>query len=150
MPASTIDRASDEAFEQAWDDFFAATRRARGRAARDRSSELSLAQYLLVAPLDGAKEMPCGEIALAAGVASPTATRMLDSLERDGIVSREHSTTDRRVVTIRLTDKGRRLVREKRRMISAKRREVSRTLSAEEREQAVVLLGRLAEAIELL
>jgi DNA-binding MarR family transcriptional regulator len=150
VPASTTAVTRTEAFERAWDDFFAATRRARGRAARDRSGGLSLAQYQLLAPVEAGGELPCGEIALAAGVASPTATRMLDSLARDGIVVREHSESDRRVVTVRLTPKGARLVREKGELVSAKRREIYLSLTNQEREQATVLLGRLAEAVEQL
>ncbi|HEX8647849.1 MAG TPA: MarR family transcriptional regulator [Thermoleophilaceae bacterium] len=149
--ASTASPAAAEAFEQAWDEFFAAARRARGRAARDSSGGLTLAQYHLVAPIAVAGgELPCGEAAVAAGVAGPTATRMLDSLEREEIVTREHSTADRRVVTVRLTAKGRRAVREKGRAISAKRREIYRSLSEDDRAQATVLLGRLAEAVEQL
>jgi DNA-binding MarR family transcriptional regulator len=150
MPASTATASRTEAFERAWDEFFAATRRARSRAAGDRSGGLSLPQYLLLAPIAEAGELPCGEIALAAGVASPTATRMLDALARDGIVTREHSSADRRVVTVRLTRKGTRLVRAKGELISAKRQEIYRSLSEEEREQATALLGRLAEAVEQL
>jgi DNA-binding MarR family transcriptional regulator len=150
MPAGTATSSRTEAFELAWDDFFAATRRARGRASRDRSGGLSLAQYLLLAPIEAAGELPCGEVALAAGVAAPTATRMLDALARDEIVTREHSTSDRRVVTVRLTPKGSRLVREKGELVSAKRRTIYRSLSPEEREQATALLGRLAEAVEQL
>ncbi|HEX8052016.1 MAG TPA: MarR family transcriptional regulator, partial [Thermoleophilaceae bacterium] len=138
--ASTATRA--EAFEHAWDDFFAASRRARGRAAQDRSGGLTPAQYHLVAPLDGAAPLACGELALAAGVAAPTASRMLDALVRDGIVTREGSTADRRVVSVALTAKGRRLVRDKAKLISSKRRAVYASLTEDEREQAIVLLGR--------
>ncbi len=38
-----------------------------------------------------------------------TVTGIIDRMEREGLVSRERSASDRRVVYIRLTDKGRRL-----------------------------------------
>lgn len=38
-----------------------------------------------------------------------TVTGIIDRMEREGLVQRERSTTDRRVVFIRLTDKGARL-----------------------------------------
>jgi MarR family transcriptional regulator, organic hydroperoxide resistance regulator len=38
-----------------------------------------------------------------------TVTGIIDRMEREGLVRRERSTTDRRVVFIRLSDKGRRL-----------------------------------------
>ena len=41
-----------------------------------------------------------------------TVTGIIDRMEREGLVRRERSTTDRRVVYIRLSDKGARLARE--------------------------------------
>ena len=39
-------------------------------------------------------------------------TRLIDRMERDGLVTRARSTVDRRVVHVRITRKGRRLVEE--------------------------------------
>ena len=41
-----------------------------------------------------------------------TVTGIIDRMEREGLVRRERSTTDRRVVYIRLSDKGSKLARE--------------------------------------
>lgn len=41
-----------------------------------------------------------------------TVTGIIDRMEREGLVRRERSTTDRRVVHIRLSDKGARLAKE--------------------------------------
>lgn len=41
-----------------------------------------------------------------------TVTGIIDRMEREGLVRRERSTTDRRVVFIRLTDKGEKLARQ--------------------------------------
>ena len=41
-----------------------------------------------------------------------TVTGIIDRMEREGLVRRERSTSDRRVVYIRLTDKGARLARQ--------------------------------------
>jgi DNA-binding MarR family transcriptional regulator len=133
-----------EAFERAWQDFFAATRRARGRAAQD-GDDLSLSrQHLLTALADG-PGLPVGELALSAGVSAPTATRMLDGLERDGIVVREPSSDDRRKVNVNLTDEGRRLLLRTQRRRAARRKAIYDSLSAAEREQAVHLLQRFAD-----
>jgi DNA-binding MarR family transcriptional regulator len=142
------DAREREAFEHAWNEFFAAVRRARGRAARDPRLGLSLAQYQVIAPLEEAGELPVGEVACAGGIAAPTATRMLAALARDGVVERRGSSVDRRVVTVRLTDKGRRLVRAKGKVVAEKRRRAYEQLSPRERRDAVALLGRLAEVIE--
>jgi DNA-binding MarR family transcriptional regulator len=40
----------------------------------------------------------------------PDATRLLDRMEESGLVTRERSTTDRRLVTTRITKKGRQIV----------------------------------------
>lgn len=40
------------------------------------------------------------------GIEQPTAVRTLDRMERDGLIRREQSPTDRRALFIKLTDKG--------------------------------------------
>ena len=137
-----------EGFEQAWDHFFTAVRRARGRAARESGTGLSLAQFQLLAAFGEKDEWPVGELAEAGGVAPPTATRMLDGLERDGIVERTHSTEDRRRVTVRLTPRGRRVLKQKREQVAAKRKQLFKSLTPAERRDAERLLGRLADLIE--
>jgi DNA-binding MarR family transcriptional regulator len=142
-------------FTSALDEFFSAVRRSRARAAREAGAgELTLSQYQLLAALaDEAgnprePELPVGELAEAAGCAAPTATRMLGGLERDGIVERRPSSSDRRVVTVRLTRRGRRLVDEKERVVQAKRRALYASLGDSERAQVERLLRRLAGVIE--
>lgn len=88
------------------------------------------------------------ELAAAAGVSPPTATRMLDGLARQGLVERRASAEDRRCVFVVLTDKGRRAVEAARRDVEAMRRRIGRMLTDEERAQATRLLLRLAHAME--
>ena len=115
--------AEDEAelafrgFSRALDRFSQAVRSARGRISSQEGLELTLSQYHLLEALEGTAALPVGRVAEAAGVAPPTATRMLDSLERAGTVRRAHSSDDRRVVMVALTDEGRRLVCKKRRAV---------------------------------
>ena len=55
------------------------------------------------------------EVAERCYVTPATVTGVVDTLERDGLVERERSTSDRRVVTVRLTAEGRtRLAKAKR------------------------------------
>ena len=63
-----------------------------------------------------------------AGVAPPTATRMLDCLARDGFVERRHSETDRRSVLVRLTAEGEQAVDKAHDVIEAWRRQVFESL----------------------
>jgi MarR family transcriptional regulator, organic hydroperoxide resistance regulator len=136
-------------FVRALEEFFAAVRRSRARAAREAGAgELTVSQYTLLAGLRGRPERPVGELAEDAGVSSPTATRMLDGLERAGVVERRPSSSDRRVVTVRLSAKGRRLLRRKEEVVADKRRALYDSLSPAERTQAERLLRRLADVIE--
>jgi MarR family transcriptional regulator, organic hydroperoxide resistance regulator len=136
-------------FGAALDHFFSALRRSRARAAREAGTgELTVPQYLLLGALTECPERPVGELAECAGVAAPTATRMIAGLERAGVVERRHSTTDRRVVTVRLTANGRRLLERKQQMLSDTRRALYASLTAAERRQVEALLVRLADVIE--
>jgi DNA-binding MarR family transcriptional regulator len=131
-----------------WSRFLGSLRRARARISDDPAARLSLPQYLLVAPLLDAPTQSVGELAAHAGVASPTATRMLDGLERDGLVRRETAPHDRRSVALRLTAAGRRLVAAERARFQAKGEELFDALEPAEREQAGRLLGRLADLMD--
>lgn len=139
--------SSQDDFEQAWGEFFASVRRMKGRLATA-EGELSFSQQHLLVALDDCPSLPVGELALAAGVSPPTATRMLDGLERDGVVTRESSPDDRRKVVVRLTKEGRRIVRRKRRTTEKRRRAVYDSLSDDEREHATHLLHRFAELLD--
>jgi DNA-binding MarR family transcriptional regulator len=139
--------AADQ-FSAAWETFFRTTRRLRSRVGKQTIEGLSLPQYHLLEALRDADELTVGELAEAAGVAAPTATRMLDCLERDGYVTRRHSESDRRAVLIALTPSGRIAVQAAGEQVGAFRRRVFESLDPEEREQAARLLDRLSEVLE--
>jgi DNA-binding MarR family transcriptional regulator len=139
--------AADQ-FTAAWETFFRTTRRLRSRAGKQPLEGLSLPQYHLLEALRDADELTVGVLAEAAGVAPPTATRMLDCLARDGYVARRHSETDRRSVLVSLTPSGRIAVEAAHQQVSAWRRRVLESLEPEEREQAAALLMRLSQAME--
>src|SRR5688572_3852135 len=65
-----------------------------------RQAGLSLSQYNILRILRGAggEGLPCGEISERMVRRDPDLTRLLDRLEKSGLVSRARSTTDRRVV----------------------------------------------------
>ena len=132
----------------AWETFFRTTRRLRARAGKQPLEGLSLPQYHLLEALREADELTVGVLAEAAGVAAPTATRMLDGLERDGHVVRRHSAEDRRSVLVSLTSSGRVSVEAAHERVSAWRRRVFESLEPEEREQAAALLARLSRVLE--
>ncbi|MBK0869489.1 MULTISPECIES: MarR family winged helix-turn-helix transcriptional regulator [unclassified Saccharopolyspora] len=131
---------------RATDALFLAMRRAR--AANAGAGGLSLAQLALVLPLAGEGELPVGDLAVAAGVALPTATRMLKQLEGKGFVTRRRSPDDERRVLIGLTPEGAaeldRLRTRQRRAQAAGYAE----FSPDERWQLARQLNRLAEVID--
>ena len=142
MPVATDQLAT------AWERFFRTTRRLRSRAHRQPIEGLSLPQYHLLEALRDDDELTVGVLAEAAGVQPPTATRMLDCLERDGYVVRRHSEEDRRAVLVSLTPSGRVALQAAHQQVSAWRRRVFESLEPGEREQAAALLTRLNAALE--
>ena len=148
MPLSdTADTTELAVFAAAVDDFMRAARRARGRLAR--AGELSLSQFHLLEPLRTADApLGVGELAAAAEVSAPTATRMLATLERDGLIERRGCPHDRRVVHVALTAEGRRRLESKRDSIATRRAAVFASLTPAERREAARLLERLAAATE--
>jgi DNA-binding MarR family transcriptional regulator len=139
---------ANDQFTAAWESFFRTTRRLRSRAGRFPVGGLSLPQYHLLEALRGSAELTVGELAESAGIAPPTATRMLDCLARDGFVTRKHSETDRRAVLVTLTPAGSDAIEAAYEHVEAFRRRVFEALEPEEREQAAVLLARLSQVFE--
>jgi DNA-binding MarR family transcriptional regulator len=77
-----------------------------------READLSLSQYNVLRILRGAGKdgLPCGEISARMVRRDPDLTRLLDRLEKRGVVARARSTADRRVVTATITDQGLKLL----------------------------------------
>src|SRR6266511_2948932 len=146
MPGATGQATDLERFTAAWDAFSNALLRARSRAWQQQTP-LTPAQYYLLRALSHEPGLGVDEMAAAAGCTSPTATRMLDGLERDGIVVREPSTADRRRTIVSLTTKGKRLLAQQRRQNHEKKQRLYDQLSPGERRQTEDLLHRLAEVI---
>jgi DNA-binding MarR family transcriptional regulator len=136
------------AFDDALVAFFRAARRARGRAARrPPESGLSLAQFHVLEPLrDGPQ--PMYRVAEDAGIAPPTATRMLDGLVERGYVDRALDPADRRVVLVSLTESGRRAVRRKAKEFEQLRAGIAAAFDEDEQRIVTDLLHRLVQVLE--
>ena len=137
----------EEDFSLAWEHLFRAVRRLRTRVGSLGASDLTLAQYQLLAPLWEGPQ-PTGVLAAAAGVAAPTATRSFDALERAGVIERSPSPSDRRTVLVELTPQGRGEVRSARQAVRAHRRRIAEQLTEGDRAEAARLLHLLADAVE--
>lgn len=130
-------------FAQASDDLFAAIRTARGRIAE--GAGLTLSQTRLLEPLSESGALSVGGLATRAGVSSPTATRMLKALERDGMVVRSRAVGNERVVEVSLTERGRRSLREQSARLRERQRRVYDALDPEDRSRATPLVRILTE-----
>jgi DNA-binding MarR family transcriptional regulator len=73
--------------------------------------DLSATQYNVLRILRGAPEgLPCGEIANRMITRDPDVTRLLDRMEKRGLISRCRETKDRRMVLTRITPEGLRIL----------------------------------------
>jgi DNA-binding MarR family transcriptional regulator len=77
------------------------------------------------------------------GIAARTATSIVDSLERDGLVERVRHPHDRRAFLLRLTPEGAHCHREAEEVDRLALAEATAALNAEEREQLRELLARI-------
>ena len=76
-----------------------------------KAEDLSLTQYNVLRILRGAPQgLPCGEIASRMITRDPDVTRLLDRMEKRGLISRARESRDRRMVLARITPEGLKLV----------------------------------------
>jgi len=76
-----------------------------------KNEELSSNQYNVLRILRGAPEgLPCGEIGSRMITRDPDITRLLDRLEKRGLISRCRETKDRRMVLTRISAEGLKLL----------------------------------------
>ncbi len=136
-------------FAEAWEEFVRALRRGQARN-RDGGPRLSLSQWHLLGALGETDGLPVGRLAKTAGITSATVTRVLDGLERTGIVARERPQHDRRTVIVRLTAKGTRRMRRTQQHIAAQRHRLYEALEDDQRAHAEQLLRHLARIIDAL
>jgi MarR family transcriptional regulator, organic hydroperoxide resistance regulator len=104
-PAAPETDAPARAFAHAFKRAIAVVRRLRGRDTH-RPGELSYAQYGLLFGLAEHGALSNAELASLAEVSPSTATMMLDRLVEIGLVHRERSEVDRRVVLVALSAQG--------------------------------------------
>ena len=72
-----------------------------------KAEELSPTQYNVLRILRGAPEgLPCGEIGQRMITRDPDITRLLDRLEKRGLIARWRDAKDRRMVLARITPEG--------------------------------------------
>ncbi|AEY86036.1 MULTISPECIES: MarR family winged helix-turn-helix transcriptional regulator [Streptomyces] len=91
------------------------------------------------------KPLRMRDLSEMAGIAARTATTIVDSLERDGLVERVRHPQDRRAFLVRLTDEGLRCHREAEEIDRLALAEATAALSADDRARLRALLGRIRD-----
>jgi DNA-binding MarR family transcriptional regulator len=135
-------------FLSGFDALAQAVRRARGGNGRTPDGGLTLSQYGLLELLADQASARVQELAAHAGITASTATRILDALERRGIVRRTREDGDRRAVGVSLTHVGEQLVRSEQEWLRGRQRAFYAALPSTEQELAPDLLFRLAALID--
>jgi DNA-binding MarR family transcriptional regulator len=134
-------------FAAALEELFRAVLRASGRGVPGGETELTLSQYFLMDAM-GDQELTVSEVARAARVAVPTATRALRALEERGFVERHREDgEDRRLVAVALTPSGQQVLADKHTWVKTRQREIFEGLTSGERETVADTLNVLAEGI---
>jgi DNA-binding MarR family transcriptional regulator len=83
----------------------------RGAIGVLKAEELSTTQYNVLRILRGSPQgLTCGEIASRMITRDPDVTRLLDRMEKRGLISRSRESRDRRLVLARITPAGLKLV----------------------------------------
>jgi MarR family transcriptional regulator, organic hydroperoxide resistance regulator len=146
---SRIHRTSEvhEGFGDALEELFRAVLRASGRGVPGGDTELTMSQYWVMDALAG-EPLTVTEVARAARVAVPSATRALRALERRGFVERRRGAhDDGRLVAVGLTESGLGVLNEKRDWVRAAQRELFDALSPAERRTVAGTLNTIARGI---
>jgi DNA-binding MarR family transcriptional regulator len=125
-----------------------AERRGRARDQKCGPGELTQTQIRALFRLDSAGESTAGDLAKAAELSPASVSAMLDHLERDGIVERSRSASDRRVVVVSLTESGRALLAEKRERWRARGRVALADVSEEHLHAAADVMRRMAAMLD--
>jgi DNA-binding MarR family transcriptional regulator len=106
-----------------------------------KSEELSATQYNVLRILRGAAEgLTCGEIGNRMITHDPDITRLLDRLEKRGLIARNREAKDRRVVLSRITAGGLKLLARLDEPVQAMHRQQLGHLGPERRQQLTKLL----------
>ena len=104
----------------------------------------ALGALLRLADEDGISQ---AELARRQRVEAPSMCRMVDRLERDGLVRRDRDDLDRRVIRVRITTEGRDVASAGRESVADLEARAFEALTADERQTLADLLGRLLDGL---
>ena len=113
-----------------------------------RQVDLTGPQLTVLKMLEGLGDLSLSELSERIRAQNSTVTGIIDRMEREGLVLRARSTEDRRVVKIKLTDKGSKIAR----AIAVEPMEIFRgaleSLSAGETRELLKILTKIAKRVQ--
>lgn len=112
--------------------------------------DLTVSQCTLLFSLFHQEKCKMSELARELGITMGAATSIVDRLIKAGLVKRERSTEDRRVVLVSLSKKGRRMMEEVHKVALGLITKLLSRLSAREREAFLSAYEKMSEEIESL
>ena len=113
-----------------------------------RQVELTGPQLTVLKLLEGVGDLSLSALSERIRAQNSTVTGIIDRMEREGLVVRARSTEDRRVVNIRLTEKGGRIARAVRIEPMEIFRAALQTLSARETRDLLAILTKVARGVQ--
>lgn len=110
--------------------------------------EITSSQVAMMFLLDKSRGLSMTDISRAVVADNAAVTRLVDRLERAGLVERTADPGDRRVSIIVLTDRGRRETKAAAKVVRALNREIKASLTAEELEVFIEAMIGLAARLQ--
>lgn len=138
----TVDQEKAEAL---FDAAFRVLRMMARQFARDRAPwHITPTQYHILYLIRDRRTLTLMDMAKHLQVSAPTATRAVDALVQKGLLCKERDPQDRRLVWLRLSDEGIRLLSlERAEHVKFLAQEADAKLSADEQDQLIALLNKL-------
>ena len=109
--------------------------------------ELTSSQIKVLATFTEQECYSMTELSQMLSVTMPTMTAMIDRLIQSGLVKRERDERDRRVVLVRLTGDGKKVISN---LMDIRKQEIEKVLRTLEHEEVEVFLGSIESVAQLL
>ena len=109
---------------------------------------LTPAQLFVLMLVAEKEDCRLSDISRELSISAPTATGIVDRLERDGYAERRHDDKDRRAVNVVLTKKGKKFISESHTKKFERFRRIFQLLTPEEQAQYLNILRKLVEGMD--
>ncbi len=110
-------------------------------------TDITPPQFNALLTLIDAGTLTIGELGERMFLACSTATDLVDRMERNGLVMRERDTSDRRVIRLKVLDKGHGIIEE---VIATRRKYLSTVLSRISTDEVESMITALSHLVELM